>query len=426
MITVFYFFAGLIIAQGVLSLRGGFRYLKYVRERLSEKDDSSFAPFVTVFAPCRGVDEGLKENLQALFNQDYPRYEILFIVDDERDAARSVIDEVRALNNIKSRVLISGKANGCSQKIHNMIYASERVDDESRVFAFCDSDARPAKNWLGALVRELKDEQVGAATGYRWFVPSGEAGLSARFLSHLRAVWNASTATVLGANAKDNFCWGGATAMRRATFEDLNIREVWRAAVSSDWTLTNKIKESGLEVRFVPQALTPSFGRDGWRELWSFTTRQIQVTRVYAPRVWQLVLWSNTVFALVFFGGWLVVLKRLLGGESFVVPLMILTVIFTLGAAKAMIRLRAVSEAWSAHKDLQTELARPSTVIAHATLWTLTPILFALNAIAAWRTRRIAWRGIVYEFKPGGEVVVVEINAPVETKSQAAYAAKEP
>lgn len=414
MITIFYFFAGLIIVQGVLSLRGGFGYLKYVRERLSEEDDETFAPFVTVFAPCRGVDAGLKENLQALFHQDYPRYEILFIVDDERDAARVVIDKICAAmssRHIGSPVLVAGKARGCSQKIHNLIYAIERVSDESRAFVFYDSDARPAKDWLKVLVAELKDERVGAATGYRWFVPSGAGSVSARFWSHLRSVWNASTATVLGANTKANFCWGGATAMRRAVFENLNVRAAWANAVSSDWTLTNRIREAGLQVRFVPQALTASHGRCDWRELWSFTTRQIQVTRVYAPKVWQLVLWSNTMFALTFFGGWWLVVKRWLNEESFILPLILLTVIFLLGTAKALIRLSAVREAWNAHTDLQAALARPSNIIAHATLWTLSPILFAMNALAAWRTRRIKWRGIIYEFRRGGEVVIGKTKA---------------
>ena len=83
---IYYFFAVIVVLQGIASLKGGLNYLKYVRRELSSPA-STFAPFVTVVAPYRGLDQGLKENLAALFAQQYPAYEILFVTDRADDPA---------------------------------------------------------------------------------------------------------------------------------------------------------------------------------------------------------------------------------------------------------------------------------------------------------------------------------------------------
>jgi cellulose synthase/poly-beta-1,6-N-acetylglucosamine synthase-like glycosyltransferase len=42
-------------------------------------------PFATVIVPIRGLDQGLQENIAAIFSQDYPAYEVIFVSDDEKD-----------------------------------------------------------------------------------------------------------------------------------------------------------------------------------------------------------------------------------------------------------------------------------------------------------------------------------------------------
>ena len=68
------------------SFVGGIRYLQFFRKELA-RPQSEYTPFVTIIAPCRGVDDGMRENLTALFEQDVPEYEMIFVVDDEADPA---------------------------------------------------------------------------------------------------------------------------------------------------------------------------------------------------------------------------------------------------------------------------------------------------------------------------------------------------
>src|SRR5437764_3141867 len=207
---VFYFFAAMLVLQSVLSLQGGVRYLSYIR-RETARDKPDFTPYVSIIAPCRGLDQGLRENLAALFRQDYPVYEIIFITDRADDPSLPVIEELRREfskeERIKTRVLIAGEATTSGQKVHNLRVAVTKVNPQSEILVFVDSDARPRSDWLRSLIAPLADEGVGAATGYRWFIP-----VKGGFASTLRAVWNASIASALGENGHRNFCWGGSTA----------------------------------------------------------------------------------------------------------------------------------------------------------------------------------------------------------------------
>ena len=81
---IFYFFAAIVIWLGIQSLISGYRFLSYVRREI-DKPLGTFTPRVSIIAPCRGVDQGLRENLKALFLQQYPAFEIIFVTDSADD-----------------------------------------------------------------------------------------------------------------------------------------------------------------------------------------------------------------------------------------------------------------------------------------------------------------------------------------------------
>lgn len=396
----YYLFAIIVVMLGIASLRGGFNFLKYVRKGVS-LPPSTFTPFVTVIAPCRGLDQGLKENLMSLFMQDYPPYEIIFVTDSANDPSMRLINEIRLecqeQIHVKSRIVIAGEASDSGQKVHNLRAAVLKADLSSKVFAFVDSDARPHKNWLRSLVGPLAISQVGAATGYRWFIPKRGG-----FSSNMRAVWNASIASALGSQGDKNFCWGGATAILRSTFEELEMLERWKGAASDDFALTRTLRNAGMSICFVPACLTASFEDCGFREAVEFTTRQLKITRVYAPHLWKAVFFGSLLFVAVFFGGIVLVIARALLGLTFTIPLLLLFLIFVLGAWKAHLRLLAVRTALKEHESLVQKSA-----FAHLTMWPLASSLYLYNALCALFSRRIQWRGISYELKSPTETVIM-------------------
>ena len=390
LLYLYYFLAAISCWIGIKSLLSGLRYARYVREETA-RPLVDYCPFVSVIAPTRGHEIGFVDNVKPLLNQAYPNYETIFVFDDPQDPSLLLAQQLGA------RTVISGPATDSGQKVHNLIAAVHEIDPRCEVIVFVDTDARPDENWLRQLVAPLANETLGASTGYRWFIPE-RGGLASR----LRGVWNASVASALGADTSKNFCWGGSTAIRRSTFERLRVVDHWRGTVSDDFTITRVLKEAGLPIHFTPNCLVPSIGDCGWRELLEFTTRQIKITRVYAPHLWLPLLLGSSLFAIAFFGGVALLVTQILLGKSFVLTLGFLVLIFALGATKGFIRWRAISIPLAHYRAaLRRDLA------AHVCLWPFASLLYLYNAIVAGFSRRITWRGITYNLPSPNEAVII-------------------
>ena len=425
MIFVFYLFAAVLVFLSYKSFRGGIDYLNFYKKELA-KPLSDFSPFVSIIAPCRGLDEDLEENLSALFRQNFPRYEVVFVVDSETDEAVQVIEKIihrrdaeesprnsieisasprPGSENIPAKLVVAGKAENESQKVHNLREAVLQAANESEVFVFVDSDARPAANWLKHLIAPLEDEKIGAATGYRWFISKNFG-----FASEMRSVWNASIASALGANRKSNFCWGGSMALRRATFEKIEMREKWRGTLSDDFAVTRAMKEADLQICFVPQALAVSVENCTFHELFEFTTRQMKITRVYAPDLWKMSFIGATLFNLVWVWGIINLFLYPTDFVAFWVSLASLFLISAFSIGKSWLRLNAVKLVLKDHEnDLKKQFWTQNT------LWIFSPALFFYNCVGALLSRKIVWRGIHYELVSPVETLVTKENTTNKT-----------
>jgi hypothetical protein len=199
---------------------------------------------------------------------------------------------------------------------------------------------------------------------------------------------------------RSSFAWGGATAISRDTFESLRIKQQWEAgAVSDDYVLSKALQTSRLRIKFVPQCLMVSEARTSWRELLEFTTRQITITRVYAPRVWWLTAITHTFFTLTF-GGGVVLLALKLASTSALLPLLLGS--FVLGVLAGATR-------WFLASQLLPEEVRSQVRNGWWAYWFSHPaisLLYLYNVIASARTRRIVWRGIGYEMASPSETII--------------------
>ncbi|MEQ1604963.1 MAG: glycosyltransferase [Pyrinomonadaceae bacterium] len=424
MIFVFYFFAAILVLLSVKSLLGGIEYLRFFETELA-KPRSEFTPFVTVIAPCRGLDPEIDVNLKALFELDYPAYEIIFVVDDAGDPAVAVINEVLNRRDAgtlretkqatgesfsltsasqrlsgkheRAKLVIANKAKTCSQKVENLREAVLHASQDSKAFAFVDSDARPSSEWLRSLIAPLANENVGAATGYRWFIAK-KPGLA----SELRSAWNASIATALGPNTKSNFCWGGSMAIRRDTFDRLNMRDRWVGTLSDDFAVTRAMNEAELPIVFVPRALTASVEDCTFAQMLEFTTRQMKITRVYATQLWVLSYFGATLFNVVMIAALLIAILNQPNSVPFYIAVATLLIVIICSTGKAWLRLTAVKLALPQHHK-----ALKKQFFLQNTLWIVTPAIFLYNCVAASLSRRMTWRGTVYELKSPTETVII-------------------
>lgn len=397
---IFALLAVVAAGLGAMPILLAFRFRRYVTRELA-RPLSGYTPKVSVILPCKGLDPGFDENIQAIFDQDYPDFELIFATataDDEAcPAIRRLID--RNLR-VPARLIHAGLPTTCSQQNNNQLAGVAAARPDSEVFVIMDSDIRPRPEYLRNLVDPLHDTAVGAATGYRWYLP-----VTGGFGSWLRSTWNMGALPIL-ADSKRNFAWGGSMAFRRRDFPHDVLVGLWGNALSDDHTLTARVRELGLGIHYVPKCLAISHEDSTLAETLEWTTRQTIVTRVYDRPFWWTILGVHTtsvLFTILAIVGCIVSCVSPWEGGAFsrIWPLFLMPVIGQ-GAALGVIwpgvmtiLPREVADHLAGKKGVYVCLAQPASLLA---LW---------NSVASLCTNRIAWRGTVYEMRSPTETVVL-------------------
>jgi cellulose synthase/poly-beta-1,6-N-acetylglucosamine synthase-like glycosyltransferase len=405
-VEIFIFLAILLVIQSAAALRDGYRFLRYVRQSLRQPA-SDFTPHATVIIPCKGIDADFQRNITRFMAQDYPGYQIIFVVAEENDPAHAVLASLLekagggAQNAPRStRLLVAGHSDVRGEKVHNLVSGAAAVDPASEVLVFADADARPAADWLRSLVAPLADASVTVSTGFRWYLPGPG------FVSQLRAAWDTSLATLLG-DHESNFAWGGSMALRAADFKQLGIADrYWAHTVSDDYAVTRAVRDAHGRIRFEPRCLVASHEDSSLREFLAWANRQIILTRVYAHRLWVLGLVAYGFYCGTFLLG---LVELVLPSTSPLWKAVIATDLMTiliLGIAKGQIRTVVARELFPEDRETLSRLG--------GRYWQLSPLVpwvMLFNFVVAGFTRRIKWRGSEYELPSADEVKVLRRDA---------------
>ena len=385
---LFYILVILQIALGLYSLWEGYAWLLMVRRRLGSHA-GFYAPMAAVICPCKGTEIGLEDNLTALTKFEYPNYDIYFVLATSLDPALKIIERIKAASLHPVHIVIAGPPEDCGEKVYNLRRAVEALPEQFEVIVFTDSDVRLSRGWLTKLIAPLQDGRIGATTTYRWFLPS--RGADGGFASAMASAWNASVATMLG-RPRENFCWGGGTAIRRKTFTDVNVLEAWKGAVSDDFAMTTALEQAGKAIVFCPECLAVTLHPWTTSDLLEFTNRQMLITRVYSPRRWWLGAAAHLGYSLTLIFALVVIVITMAGGDPWGQLLLMTLVIPLLAVMKGAIRTIAVNELLPEWKGKLQEWSW-----VWAALAPVVPFLYSWNFIASLLSRQLRWRGIRYE-----------------------------
>lgn len=401
LVKVFWVFGLLHTVQSIASLEGGFSFRRYLR-KCQKEPPGDFAPYAAVIIPCKGVDEHFEESLSRYLDQDYPCYQVILCVAEETDPAylflrtrlSSELHKTAAMPGIT--LVIAGLSDLRGEKVNNLLRGLEAVDPEASVLVFGDIDARPKPDWLRLLVAPLERETTTVSTGFRWYLPG------ASFASRLRAAWDASIATMLGDHNR-NFAWGGSMAIRKDEFEKLDVaKRYWARTVSDDYALTRAVRDAKGRIRFEPRCLVASRDSSSLRDFLSWSSRQIIITRVYAPHLWKLGLAAHILHCGTFLLGLICLASPGLDPWAFRAILGLLLILTLLGVAKGYMRTRLARELFSEEESTLTEYG--------GCYWKLAPLVpwvMLWNFVVAAFSRRIEWRGTYYDLRSASEVRVL-------------------
>jgi hypothetical protein len=393
-LTLGYWTAVAIAAVSSVLLTGqAFEHRRFARSRSRHWPKNPCSKHVALFVPCKGSDADLEANLRPLLEQDHGNYEVVFVVESEEDPACQTICRVReACPGTPSRLVVAGVSTSTGQKVHNLLVATENLPDNVEVLVFVDADVCPPRDWLSRLTARL--QAVPVSTGYRAFVPK-------------RPTWaNWILTSINGAvvpimfPGKHHLIWGGSWAITRSVFESSGLRTAWLGTLSDDLIATRVMARTRQRVDAEPMCMLPSPLDVDWRGMFSFVRRQLIIGRSYVPIHWYALLLGSSATQALFWGSLVAFAGGLVAGASWAwQPAVAVGLLYALHLLRAGLRHDAARYYLP---DRQDELA----AARRFDLW-LGPVAGLvgwLALVSSAVTRRIVWKGIAYEMRPGGAI----------------------
>ncbi|MDY0165514.1 MAG: glycosyltransferase family 2 protein [Thermoguttaceae bacterium] len=363
---------------------------------------STPVPKAAMILCLRGPDPFLAETLQAAVAQDYADYRLFVVIDHPDDPAWCVVEQTLGAPPPQhvEFVQLSNRRETCSLKCSSLVQVVENLDESFDFVALLDADTVPHRTWLAELAAPLADPLVGAATGNRWYMPGQRSwGALVRYL------WNAAAVVQM-------YCygipWGGTLAVKLAELRETDLLDRWAHAFCEDTMLFAALRRRGRRVAFVPTLMMVNRESCSLGGFFRWVRRQLLTARLYHPG-WPAVLFHGliTTFGLgVGAGGLAVALAMQLWNAAF----WLASGLLVYGAAMPVLLgvLERGARAVVAPRGEPVDWMHRTTPLWLVAAIPLTQAVYFAALLSAAFTRRVDWRGVVYQVDGPRQIRLLE------------------
>ena len=245
--------------------------------RDSRKPHPDFTPPVSILKPLRGVDPQMYESFRSHCFQDYPKYEIIFGVNDADDpAAEAVRQLMQEFPLCTIQLVICPQVLGNNRKTSNLVQMLAHAQYDHIVIN--DSDIYVTPDYLRRVIAPFNRPEAGMVTcPYR--------GIATNTLgSKLESVGISTDffAGVLAARQIEHglhFALGSTLAMSRPALEAIGGLESLVDYLADDFELGSRISKAGFEVVLVDLVVETHLPAYSFREFFEHQMRWARSTR---------------------------------------------------------------------------------------------------------------------------------------------------
>jgi ceramide glucosyltransferase len=256
-------------------------------------------PPVTLLKPLKGPGVDLYANLASFCRLDYPSYQIVFGVEDAKDPAVAVVQQLRRDFPERDIVLSVDQLPGTNRKVANLRHMMAHA--RHSILVMSDSDVRVRPDYLRVMVAPLVDgklptrgeQRVGLTTClYRGV---GRFGLPSVFESLF--INTDFTPMVLSAQLVQRFryAYGASIAFRREALEKIGGFAAIADYLADDYLLGNRIADAGYKLVLLPYVVDTVLDSVRLRDVWRHLLRWSRTYRVQQPAGWFASVITHTI-----------------------------------------------------------------------------------------------------------------------------------
>jgi len=279
--------ATLPLAYYLLSSLAAWRF--FSRERARKLPD--FTPPISILKAVRGVDFATHENYASFCRQDYPRYEIMFALNEAHDPAGPIIARLmEEFPEREIRLLVGAAELGTNRKVNKL--ARMAAEARYEILALSDGDVRVGPNYLREVAASFAgrrnasreygvNEQIGAVTSFYAGVAENNLGAQLEaigaasdfFAGVLMADWMEGMHFALGASIVTTKTWLGKIGGFAAIADML----------ADDYELGRRIAEAGGTVLLSREIVSTMYPAQTFRGFWEHQLRWARTVRLCRP-----------------------------------------------------------------------------------------------------------------------------------------------
>lgn len=362
-----------------IHLLGVYRAQKHFEDQPIPADTPFRLLPVSILKPLKGIDEGLRENLESFFRLDYPEFEMIFSVAQPSDPAIHLVRQlIEKYPHAQARLVIGEVNVGNNPKINNLIKSYELA--QYGWILISDSNVRVRQGYLKKLVSQL-DSNTGMLTSV--ILGTGARGLGGNLEAlHLNTFY--AKAMTLASWVNRDCVVGKSMLFRKSSAERFGGLRALGGFLAEDYMAGEAMKHLGLKVATAWEAVPQYIGNYSLSEFWNRHVR------------WGRIRKSQAILAFLFEALAYSVLPGVLGAISMASlfslhPLLVFSLHLAIWAALDIAVMRAMGGGMNrgtiAYWLLREVLALP--------LW--------LNVACG---NSVLWRGEKYRLRMGGLLVV--------------------
>lgn len=219
-----------------------------IRQYLSSKQKTVTTydtPPVSILKPLKGIEDNLFDNLESFCKLDYPKYEIIFSLQDENDPAYKVVSMVKQKHpETDISIIVENCVQGLNPKINNLIpaYRTSKYD----LVLISDSNVMVGADYLKSIVSNISDPSVGLVTNLIRGIGGRSFGAIFENL-HLNAFIIGSVC-LLDKYLGIPCVIGKSMLMKKSDFDAIGGFSQFKDVLAEDFIIGREMKKSGKKV----------------------------------------------------------------------------------------------------------------------------------------------------------------------------------